>query len=190
MLGEKQGQRDALPTATLATLRMTRDEVAFRPVPIAGTLSSTAASAVLAAPKVAATGTFAAFRLPKEGLDLEWVPMPSWSVVLLAQHPVLLTVPNCANVPQVVTSAAAKVRAAARVGGGAGAGGSGAALLAPAASPAARRPLATIAQAGCAVLSGRVCRRRMSSSAWRARACCWPTWQERASRCRRTSTTW
>ena len=73
LVGEAAAPISALPTATLTVLRLTRDELGFRPVAAAGSLQDVTAAAVRAAPKVSAEGVFGNFRVPQEGVQHEWV---------------------------------------------------------------------------------------------------------------------
>eukprot|EP00887_Chlorella_sp_A99_P004991 scaffold4.g4991.t1 len=108
LLGESAAAAAALPAATLTVLRMTRDELGFRPIAVAGSLQAATAAAVRAAPKVSAEGVFGNFRVPAEGAGQEWVGLPNWSIVAQAANPVALTVDNCAAVPEIRAAAAAK----------------------------------------------------------------------------------
>jgi hypothetical protein len=166
MLAENAGPSISLPQAVLTMLRLTRDELGFRPLAVAGELGSASGAQVAAAPKVASEGVFGNFRVPADGWELEWVvsaPMgvvlpwssgeasktgggtcrgvavgfallgssallpaggpaypslvsriwwqalPSWSVLSLAGHPVALMIRNCADIPAIRESTAAKV---------------------------------------------------------------------------------
>ncbi|GAB4818970.1 hypothetical protein N2152v2_006016 [Parachlorella kessleri] len=106
MLSDKEEVEAARPTATLTTLRMTKDELGSRIVVVPGSLQECTAHDLRSAPKAASEGVFGNFRVPSG--NHEWVALPSWSVLQLAGHPVALTIPNCADVPEIRASLFAK----------------------------------------------------------------------------------
>jgi hypothetical protein len=99
-----------MPSAVLSLVRLTRDEIGARCVPLAGPLYGTEPAAVRGAPKVSAEGVFAAFTVPKEAEGATWVPFPPWSAVLLARRPVALSVVDVAKVPALLQAACVTVR--------------------------------------------------------------------------------
>lgn len=83
------------PSSILTVLRMTRDEVGFRPIVVAGTFQDITPAQLRAVPKVSSEGVFGNFRIPAEGLDREWVALPAWSIITLAVTPVILSIVDC-----------------------------------------------------------------------------------------------
>jgi hypothetical protein len=82
---------------TLEVLRLTDEEVGWRPVPLLGNVGDVTAAALSAAPKASSRGVFGVFSLPEEGAEFSWVPLPAWSMLMVAPRPVALAVPNCAE---------------------------------------------------------------------------------------------
>lgn len=97
-----------MPAATLNLLRLEKEELGYRPIPLAGTLHTAAAVAVRAAPKVSQQGIFGNFTVPPEGVSLEWVPLPAWSILTLASRPVALFVEDCSQLPALRQTSLAK----------------------------------------------------------------------------------
>lgn len=71
LLGEQEQAAATRPAAQLVTLRMTKDELGFRVVCVAGALEQPTAADVMGAPKVSSGGIFGNFHVP--GGDHEWV---------------------------------------------------------------------------------------------------------------------
>ncbi|KAI3438182.1 hypothetical protein D9Q98_000619 [Chlorella vulgaris] len=110
LLGEEEGGRPSivLPTAILTMLRMSRDELGFRPLAVAGSLPGASCEQVLAAPKVSSEGVFGNFTVPAHGVQHEWVALPNWSLLTLAVHPVALMLRNCIDIPAIRAASSAK----------------------------------------------------------------------------------
>jgi hypothetical protein len=83
--------------AKLDVVRLMKEEVGYRPIPLAGVLNSLDPEKVRNAPKVSSTGVFGKFSIPKEGVEMDWMPLPSWTSLSLASHPVAIELPNCAD---------------------------------------------------------------------------------------------
>jgi hypothetical protein len=103
LLGEEEGGRPSivLPTAILTMLRMSRDELGFRPLAVAGSLPGASCEQVLAAPKVSSEGVFGNFTVPAHGVQHEWVvsrrctPPLSFLLLPLALPPAHCCVRRC-----------------------------------------------------------------------------------------------
>lgn len=92
-----QEKKDPRKTAKLEVVRLLKNEVGYRPIPLAGNLKSLDGDLVKRAPKVSSTGVFSKFTIPEEGVDFDWMPLPSWSALTLAKHPVAIELSNCAD---------------------------------------------------------------------------------------------
>ncbi len=90
-------KKDPRKTAKLEVVRLIKNEVGYRPIPLAGELKSLDPELVKKAPKVSSTGVFSKFTIPSEGVDYDWMPLPSWSALTLAKHPVAIELSNCAD---------------------------------------------------------------------------------------------
>lgn len=90
-------KRDPKKVAKLEVVRLMKDEVGYRPIPLVGNLGSLKEDVVRKAPKVSSTGVFSKFTMPEEGVNLDWMPLPSWSALTLSRHPVAIEVSNCAE---------------------------------------------------------------------------------------------
>lgn len=83
--------------AKLDIIRLMKEEVGYRPIAVAGDLATLDPESLRAAPKVSSSGIFGNFTIPSDGISWEWMPLPSWSVLSLAHHPVAVTVKNCSQ---------------------------------------------------------------------------------------------
>lgn len=83
--------------AKLDIIRLMKEEVGYRPIAVAGDLATLDPESLKAAPKVSSSGIFGNFTIPSDGVSWEWMPLPSWSVLSLAHHPVAVTVKNCSQ---------------------------------------------------------------------------------------------
>ncbi|KAK9807048.1 hypothetical protein WJX72_012001 [[Myrmecia] bisecta] len=80
--------------AVLNIVRLTHEEMAFRPVAYLPSLDEATPDAIAPLPVISQTGDFAAFTITG-GADVQWVALPSWNMVLLATRPAALYIPNC-----------------------------------------------------------------------------------------------
>lgn len=104
---EKAAEEKAVGGATLEMVRFTREELSIRPVALVGTYGEVTAEQMSGAPCVTTTGPFSSFRLETPS-STEWVALPAWNIILLAQAPVALFVPDCSQLPEVIRAANAK----------------------------------------------------------------------------------
>lgn len=98
---ESDNNEESVPSAESAKLdvfRLMKEEVGYRPIPLVGTLQNLEAESVKNAPKVTSSGVFGKFSIPQEGVNSDWLPLPAWSSLSLASHPVAIQVPNCADI--------------------------------------------------------------------------------------------
>lgn len=98
---ESNNSEESLSSAESAKLdfvRLMKEEVGYRPIPLVGTLQNLVVDSVKNAPKVTSSGVFGKFSIPQEGVSSDWLPLPAWSSLSLATHPVAIEVPNCMDV--------------------------------------------------------------------------------------------
>lgn len=69
--------------ARLEVMRLTREEMAFQPVPLLPNLPRLSAAALAAAPRLRQSGPFSAFTVPPSVADQQWVVRP----VCTPRHP-------------------------------------------------------------------------------------------------------
>lgn len=89
-------------------VRLTGDEVEFRPIPLVGPMASTTAEAVAAAVGVKQSGPYNSFTLTPESSGQEFVALPAYRSLLLARSPVCVSLQNCADQPFVLRAVGAK----------------------------------------------------------------------------------
>lgn len=88
--------------ARLTMLRLTKDEVGYRPIVLLGDMGSVSADHIKEGPKVCTeSATFSAFTIPENASNKQWVCLPNWSVLLRAGRPVAIMIKNCMDVPAV-----------------------------------------------------------------------------------------
>lgn len=87
-------------TATLTVLRLSADELGFRPLPVAGQLGEATAASLQGAPTASQSGSFGVFNISSDGY--QWVALPVWQVLALAKEPVAIAIPDCSQVPAVI----------------------------------------------------------------------------------------
>jgi len=90
---EDQGV-SATSTLMLSVLRLTVDELGFRPLPQLSDLDKVTVDELMSAPSTSQEGAFGSFAL--SGVQTcKWVALPQWKALALARHPVALPVPEC-----------------------------------------------------------------------------------------------
>lgn len=109
--GAEAAAAQTLPQAQLTGLRLTKEEVGYRPIPLVGNLADAHVDALVCPPKVNSTGgVFGNFSIPEGTGTTEWIPLPAWSILALAKRPAALFVPNCADLEAVRGTSAAKTQ--------------------------------------------------------------------------------
>ncbi|KAF8061091.1 RAF1 [Scenedesmus sp. PABB004] len=94
--------------AVLMVLRLSQDELGFRPLPQVSPLQSLGAEELLAAPGTTQEGAFGAFNMPATDRGQKWVALPQWKALALARHPVAIPLADCAAEPSVLAASRAK----------------------------------------------------------------------------------
>ncbi|BDA49792.1 Rubisco accumulation factor 1, chloroplastic [Coccomyxa sp. Obi] len=102
---EEAAPEAAQSGARLEVMRLTREEMAFQPVPLLPNLPRLSAAALAAAPRLRQSGPFSAFTVPPSVADQQWVALPAWNLIRLAQRPVAITIEDCMQVPAIVAAA-------------------------------------------------------------------------------------
>lgn len=103
-----KAQDEEQSTVSLTITRLTSDEMGYFLLPIVGKLGVIGANEIAMAPTANASGPFGTFNVREGGQ--EWVVMPPWVLLLQAESPVAVSIPNCADVPAIAAISTARVR--------------------------------------------------------------------------------
>lgn len=105
---EAEATMQQIKMANINIVRLTGDEVEFRPIPLVGPMATTTIEAVLAAVGVKQSGPYNSFTLTPESSGQEFVALPAYRSLLLARSPVAVSLQNCAEQPLVLRAVGAK----------------------------------------------------------------------------------
>ncbi|KAK9904948.1 hypothetical protein WJX75_006180 [Coccomyxa subellipsoidea] len=104
---EEAATADGVPAAVarLEMFRLTREEMAFQPVPMLPGLARLTAAVLDGVPRLRQSGPFSAFTVPAAASDQQWVALPAWNLIRRARTPVAINIDDCLHVPAIVAAA-------------------------------------------------------------------------------------
>eukprot|EP01025_Chloroclados_australasicus_P069885 TRINITY_DN9944_c0_g1_i1.p1 TRINITY_DN9944_c0_g1~~TRINITY_DN9944_c0_g1_i1.p1 ORF type:complete len:262 (-),score=47.04 TRINITY_DN9944_c0_g1_i1:354-1031(-) len=87
--------------AEVEVVRLTKEDVACRLVPLAGAYEEASAQALRDVPKLGGNGGFDPVNLPEQGGSA--VLLPRWNVIALARRPAVLSINDASKIPELAS---------------------------------------------------------------------------------------
>lgn len=102
MDGESQDDEYRSYPAEVTYLKLTPEDLGFRPVPVPGSLATASRADVLNSSSAVQEGVFGLFR---PAANEQWAALPAWQPLALANQPAGLLVEDCSEVPALLFTA-------------------------------------------------------------------------------------